>query len=1561
MSVTWHCAALSSKVARAVNSRTFALAVLLASSVALAAGSLSQFPKKLGAPITGSAVAADLTGSGEPSVVVAAGGRVLAFTPDGRGITGFPIALGKDEEPVGDLAAADVDGDARADVAVTTKSGKLFLISKGAVAPGFPVQLAGACAAGPAFADLDGDGRVELLQGDSTGLLHAIRPGGKELPPFPLQLEGALTTSPSVGRLRGQLVIAVGSEKGAVYVVDTKGNPLAGFPLVTHFTVSGAPAFGDVDDDGEVDLVVTSRDFNLYAVNGEGKPLEGFPVASGMACYGPPALADLDGDDVLDIAFTSSEGQLWAVHGTGKSLPGFPVKFASSLLGGVAVADMNRDGQLDLVVAERDGLLHAVSNTGKPLGTPAKLGGLEPGTPFIGKLRDGSLIAFVGASEGNLAAVRFDSSKTTGPGKGILWAGNARDAARSGWYRPNPLRYKDLAISPKEPRVADALQASWTFFSVDAAPEPAPPVSWQRNGRRVKELDGKKEVPAGTARKGERWRFELQVGSRTISGPEVTVVDTPPTTPEVRVEPASPTVLGNARVVVATPAQDADGDKVTYRIAWLKDGQSTDLTSEVLPAARLKKGQRWTAVVTPFDGELEGKPGVVEALVTNSPPGAPVFAIQPKAPRKGDTIAAALQKPAKDPDADAVQYRYRWTVNGEQQNRPIAKADLPTDILKKHDQISVRVTAFDGTAEGEEWTGSVQMENTPPPTPKVAILPASPGTGQALRAVVAAPSLDADADTIAYRAAWTKNGKPFTPPGDAFEIPSAEVKKGDKWAVTVTPNDGEADGKPGSAEVTVRNTPPSSLWVGLQPERPTTGGGIELKILRASEDIDGDAVQYAYAWTMGGKPVGNAKDPKERARTAMAAKELRKHERIRVAVTPSDGTADGPVAETEVEVANAVPGAPVVALEPAVPTNQQPLKAVIRTPAPDTDGDALQYRYAWTKNGALQQLPEKQAELPASALVKGDRWSVSVRAWDGEVLGPAAGASVQVGNAAPPAPKVVIAPANPRRGQELRALITEVPDPDGDLLAYRFEWKRDGAPVSLAPGSAAVPREQPKKGERWSVDVIASDGEADSPRAHAEVKIANTPPTAPDVALCRGPVPAGAPLEVTLPAPSSDADGDPITYQYAWTVNGQPMAKWVGRKTLGAGDTKKHDKLRVTVTPSDGTENGPSTAAECEIEDSAPGAPKIAFDPAEPTAETGARATVTQGSEDRDGDKVTYRYAWTKNGLPFVPGGDGSAVKPGGLKRGDELTVVVTSFDGEREGGRASLSVRVKNTPPPAPALKLTPEQPVTGDKLTCAAKVAAADADGDPIQVRYRWSRNGEATAIAEDQPELPAGTVKKGEKWRCEVWSDEGFAVSKRVSAEVMVKNSAPPAPQVTIEPETATTYDELVCRIVGESKDPDGDPVKYRYAWTRNGKPAQPEGDPRVIAADKTSKGETWKCTVTPSDGAVDGPAVTVERHIANSPPGPARVSLGPQPPVPGKPLTCQLIEPAVDPDGDPVQYRFFWYRDGKEQGFAPISREAPGRMVKQKDLWSCEVQATDGQAEGPRSSSGAVVVP
>ncbi len=198
-----------------------------------------------------------------------------------------------------------------------------------------------------------------------------------------------------------------------------------------------------------------------------------------------------------------------------------------------------------------------------------------------------------------------------------------------------------------------------------------------------------------------------------------------------------------------------------------------------------------------------------------------------------------------------------------------------------------------------------------------------------------------------------------------------------------------------------------------------------------------------------------------------------------------------------------------------------------------------------------------------------------------------------------------------------------------------------------------------------------------------------------------------------------------------------------------------------------------------------------------------------------------------------------------------------------------------------------------------------------------------------------------------------DDGCAASP--DCEGSDENAAPSGAAIAIEPATPGDGDDLSCTIVTEATDPNGDALTYRFGWARNG--ADAGVDSATVGAALTSGGDTWTCTVTPNDGALDGAPTSVSVTIAqgNRAPSAPGVSITPASPTDEDVLTCVIDTESVDPDGDTVTYAYAWSVDGVDAGVSAASVNAALTEVGQ--AWTCVVTASDGEYE---SSSGSASV-
>jgi len=309
--------------------------------------------------------------------------------------------------------------------------------------PGFPVDLDASPRSAPAVVDVNGDGDLEIVFGDSAGNIQIYQNDGTPLPGWPVNTGGSLSESPvAVGDLRGngEMSIVAGSSGGLVYCYDAQGQMADGdwpfdsglaFPVfiaigafgqgpyprgiavtvgnkVHYLGPSGgmypgaisktsariatyAPAIGDVDGDGLPELIVANEEVVAAAhIFDIGAPFGGYMAAN---LSGSPTLGDFDLDGDYEVVVPLVDGTLHVFDDNGNDIPGFPfISPSGTALSTAAIGQMLGTSEPEIVTASRNYVVHLIYYDGdEGNGFPAETGGwANYGSPIIGRVEGAS-------------------------------------------------------------------------------------------------------------------------------------------------------------------------------------------------------------------------------------------------------------------------------------------------------------------------------------------------------------------------------------------------------------------------------------------------------------------------------------------------------------------------------------------------------------------------------------------------------------------------------------------------------------------------------------------------------------------------------------------------------------------------------------------------------------------------------------------------------------------------------------------------------------------------------------------------------------------------------------------------------------------------------------------------------------------------------------------------------------------------------------------------------------------------------------------------------------------
>ncbi|MFC1569558.1 FHA domain-containing protein [bacterium] len=174
----------------------------------------------------------------------------------------------------------------------------------------------------------------------------------------------AVTSSPSLGDMNGdgQMDVVTADISGRLYAMDTRqGGAIWNTPLNTQGgPLLCSPLLADINKtDGELDVVMATSTVGLLAIDGatRGRIWRG---SLDTAIPGTPAAADINDDGTSDIFVGTTQGSVICYDGRQGGTV-WKTQLNATLKTSPRLADLNKDGYADVIIGANDYRIHALN------------------------------------------------------------------------------------------------------------------------------------------------------------------------------------------------------------------------------------------------------------------------------------------------------------------------------------------------------------------------------------------------------------------------------------------------------------------------------------------------------------------------------------------------------------------------------------------------------------------------------------------------------------------------------------------------------------------------------------------------------------------------------------------------------------------------------------------------------------------------------------------------------------------------------------------------------------------------------------------------------------------------------------------------------------------------------------------------------------------------------------------------------------------------------------------------------------------------------------------------
>lgn len=190
---------------------------------------------------------------------------------------------------------------------------------------------------------------------------------------------------------------------------------------------------------------------------------------------------------------------------------------------------------------------------------------------------------------------------------------------------------------------------------------------------------------------------------------------------------------------------------------------------------------------------------------------------------------------------------------------------------------------------------------------------------------------------------------------------------------------------------------------------------------------------------------------------------------------------------------------------------------------------------------------------------------------------------------------------------------------------------------------------------------------------------------------------------------------------FVWERNGQRI-EGINSERIEGSQFKRGDIIRVGIIPEGGDAKGKLFYSEPRAIQNA--MPVVSGIKIKPDKKAGKKDTLTASAEakDADGDPVSVKYQWLRNGAEEIEGANSSSLSPVHFKRGDFISVRAAANDGIADGKpMASEPVAIINTQP-----EIVSQPPAQARGYEYRYKISTVDLDSDALRYSLTKSPSG-------------------------------------------------------------------------------------------------------------------------------------------------------------------------------------------------------------------------------------------